>query len=162
MKRYLLALAILTISATGFAQDTEIKKLVLSVGAEGAIPVGDYKDAYSIGLGGTAQAEYMVAPKFGVTLNAGYINFSGENNIESVGQIPVLAGGRFYFVKDIYVSGQLGVSILTGGDDSESGFTYAPGIGAKFSVLDVTLKYTSTSINSFNFSNVGLRVAFNF
>ena len=169
MKKYLLAMAIMMIGATSFAQDTEEKKVVFSVGAEGAIPIGDSKDAYSAGFGATAQVEYMVAEKFGVTLNAGYINFSGKTYTipglgtvkgGSIGQIPILAGFRYYFIKDIYFSGQLGFSSFTKGGGTA--FTYAPGVGAKFSVLDVTLKYLGAPKNGATFSTVGLRVAYSF
>lgn len=169
MKKYLLAMAVVMIATTGFSQDTQVKKLVLSVGAEGALPIGDSKDVYSAGFGATAQAEYMIAEKFGVTLNAGYIHFSGKDYTlpvigtvkgSSIGQIPVLVGARYYFIKDIYLSGQLGFSSFT--KDGGTAFTYAPGIGAKFSVLDVTLKYLGATKDSETFSTVGLRVAFSF
>ncbi|RYE13927.1 MAG: hypothetical protein EOP45_20435 [Sphingobacteriaceae bacterium] len=166
MKKLFLAMAVAFISATSFAQENNVtsKKVGFSIGAELASPVGDLKNVSNFGFGGTLQGEYMASDMFGITLNTGYINyFSKYDNGRSVGQIPILAGARYYFIKDIYVSGQLGVSIIkVKGFDSESGFSYAPGIGIKVSVIDLTLKYLGTSLDGGNTSNVGLRVAVNF
>jgi hypothetical protein len=169
MKKLVLIVVIAFASASSFAQDTEKKNVVISVGAELAAPVGNLGDASSFGLGATAQLEYMATSNVGLTLNAGYINYFGKDytlpgygtqKYESLGQIPVLAGARYYFIKDIYISGQLGFSSFT--KDRGTGFSYAPGIGIKFSVLDATLKYLGTSRDGGSLSNVGLRIAYSF
>ena len=173
MKKLSLICALALASSGLFAQEnnTTSKKVGFSVGVELASPVGDLKDSHKFGIGGTAQVEYMVAQQVGITLNAGYISYSGKSQTflgttyknPALGQIPILAGVRYYFIKDIYVSGQLGVSVFkVKGADSESAFTYAPGIGIKVSLLDLTLKYMGASKNGSTLSNVGLRVAVNF
>jgi hypothetical protein len=169
MKKYLLFVAAAFGTASLFAQEVKSKKVIFSVGAEAAVPVGDYNSVSSFAFGGTAQAEYLASNKVGITLNSGYINYFGKRfdlpgygslKRESFGQIPVLAGIRYYFIKDIYVSGQLGISQVTKG--AGAGFTYAPGIGFKFSVLDATVKYMGVAFNGVTLSTVGVRVAYTF
>ena len=106
----------------------------------------------------------MIANKVGLTGNVGYINYAGKTingrKNASISQIPVLAGIRYYIVKDIYLSLQSGVSIFN--QDRGSAFTFAPGLGAKFSVIDATLKFMGASKDGGGLSTVGLRVAYSF
>lgn len=172
MKKVLLIAALTAVSFAGFAQDDKGgKKLSFSVGVEAALPIGDYADSYSIGIGGTVQGDYNVNDKFAITLNSGYITYSGKSidlgsgfgsiKISSLGVIPVLAGAKYSFTENIYGSAQLGMSFLSG-SGSGSGFTYAPGIGAKFSNFDILVKYTGISVTGGTFNNIGLRAAYNF
>jgi hypothetical protein len=85
--------------------------------------------------------------------------------------LPVLAGGRYYFLHKIYASLQAGTSFiiqppntkyaLSNGQGNE--FTFAPGIGYQFSkYIDALLKYQSANKNGINFSFTGLKIAYVF
>ncbi len=153
-------------TATTFAvqaQD-EAQPVAFSIGLEGALPVGNLAEVASFGIGGSAQVDLTVAPTLAITLNAGYISMSYKNAFGggSVGYIPVLGGIKYAFTEQVYGSAQLGATFY-----SESGggtsFTYAPGIGYKFSPnFDALLKYTGWSQKNVEAAAVGLRVAYTF
>lgn len=169
MKKQLLSILAVLIAGFSYAQETKtVKPVVLSIGAELASPVGDLDNSSDFGIGGSLQAEFMVKSNLGITVNAGYINYLGKKydtpigsvKAASISQIPLLAGVRYYLIKDIYVSGQLGASIFN--RDIGTAFTYAPGIGARASIFDLTLKYMGSNKNDASLSNVSLRVAVSF
>ena len=185
MKKLILSLVVITaaISANAQAKSSSSKmdqKLRFSLGAELAAPLGDFKKSSSFGFGGSVQGDYMVDPTFAITLNAGYINFSGKDytinypifgNVTvkgtSFGFIPVLGGIKYNFTPQFYGSAQLGVSFSTA-KNGGSNFTYAPGVGYKFSDnFDALLKYTGYSVKSGtggsnSLNTLGLRIAYTF
>lgn len=171
MKKVLLIAALTAVSFAGFAQDEKgaTKKFGFSVGVEAALPMGDFGDSYGFGIGGTVQADYNVNDKFALTLNTGYITYSGKTidlgiisiKNDALGLIPVLAGAKYSFSENVYGSAQLGVSIASG-SGSGSNFTYAPGVGVKFSNFDVLVKYTGISATGGSLNSIGLRAAYNF
>ena len=185
MKKLILSAAVIVAALGANAQKSEDSKpLKFSVGVEAALPLGDFGKAYSFGIGGSAQADYTVATDFALTLNAGYISFSGKTSTfpaitvagitipatsfkyPTQSYIPVLAGAKYNFTENLYGSAQLGVTFTTtsGVSGSSSTFTYAPGIGYKFTEnLDALVKYTGYSAKGGGSSStVGLRVAYTF
>jgi len=115
-------------------------------------------------------------------LNAGYLSYLpkkiGGEKLPSLGVIPILAGIEYNFTPQVFASAQLGYSIYTGkflsDDDLKmSGFSYAPGIGFRFTPnFSAMLKYQGTSAKvkydgggeseSGNISHLGLRIAYSF
>lgn len=179
MKKVFFIVALTAASFAGFAQDDKAasKPLSFSIGLEASLPFGDFADRYSFGIGGSAQADYKVADDLAITLNAGYISYSGKdqsitipglptinNKNEALGLVPVLAGAKYWFSPNIYGSGQLGLSFATGKGNSGSNFTYAPGVGFQFSQFDILVKYVgiSGSNGGSALNAVGLRAAYNF
>jgi opacity protein-like surface antigen len=173
MKKTILFIAIIGISFASFAQKKEedVQMLKLSVGLEAALPLGDFGKVSTFGIGGTAQADYKVTDDLALNLNAGYISFLPKSITvfgvtskgKAVGYIPILGGIRYYFSEQVFALAQLGVTIATASGTSTSLFTYAPGIGYKFSDnVDAALKYTGYSKNSINSSTIGLRIAYTF
>lgn len=161
MKNYLLSFALALLVANSFAQKVKDKPLSISIGVETVVPVTFFNDVNSFGLGASLLAEYRISKKFSATLNAGYVNYFGKTvdgyKYPSRRQISLLTGARYYFIKDVYVLGELGVSYfkpLYGGT-----LSYATGIGTKFKKLDLSLKYMGNKFNGPTFSNVSLRVA---
>ena len=174
----------LAVSTGLFAQKEskeDSKPLSFSIGVDGSLPLGTFGDSYNIGIGGSAQADYKVAESFAITLNAGYLTYSGKSYQTIVGinpitfqpiygtakyaafnLIPVLAGAKYWFSPNVYGSAQLGLSFASGNGNSGSNFTYAPGVGVKFSQFDVLLKYTGISGNGSSINAAALRAAFNF
>ena len=165
MKKTILIVAtFIAISLSAIAQnETSVKKdFKFSIGVNAGIPVGDIKPFSSFVIGGDLQGEYALAPTFGVTLSAGYLNFSGKSGISSSGFIPILLGGKYYFTDNVYGHAQFGISLSTE-KDGGSAFTYAPSIGYALSEkFDVALKYQSATKNSFNISFIGIRLAHSF
>lgn len=163
MKKVLFVAALAVASFSVNAQsDSKIK---FSLGAEVALPVGDLADVSSVGFGGSVQGDYNLDEQLALTLNAGYLNFTGKKiggiKLDNSSMIPVLAGIKYTFNGNVYASAQLGASFLS--DNGGTAFAYAPGIGYKFSPnFDALLKYNGWSKNNNSISAIGLRVAYTF
>ncbi len=173
MKKLLLMLAVVVASTACLkAQD---KPVALSIGVEGLVPVGDFGDTHNFGIGGTLQGEYKPADDLGLTVNLGYLTFSGKSvgnlKYKSAGLVPIMGGVKYYFSPKVYGHGQLGVAFGTNDivgalvdvDGKGSLFAYSPGIGIQISPqIDAEVKYLGLSQNSHNLNSAGLRLAYNF
>ena len=143
---------------------TAQKNLKFSVGGELGAVTGNLAKIYSVAIGGTGQLEYMIDKDLTLTANSGIIGLSGKNvpgssslKYKSTGIIPLLAGIKYYFMPNLYGSGQLGTSIFTKSGGGST-FTYIPGIGYKISEkLDALLKYSGYSSNGGTF---GIRLGY--
>ena len=100
MKKTFLSIALVLglISATTIANAQNGR---FSVGAEIALPMGDFADATSLGFGGSVRYEYPIGDNLGLCGTAGYLMFSGRSgNGVDLGDwtmIPVQAGLKYYF-----------------------------------------------------------------
>lgn len=172
MKKLFLSVIMITAVLSTNAQEKEqasSSKLKVSVGVETALPLGDFGDSYSFGIGGSVQTDYNFAENFDFTFNTGVITFLGktvsDSKVPSQTVIPVLIGSKYSVSENSYVLIQAGTAIFTasGGAKSESVFAYSPGFGYKFTQkMDALLKYTGFSRNGENISSVGLRLAYTF
>lgn len=173
MKKIILSLAIVAIAFTVNAQDKkkDAKEFKFSVGVEAGLPLGDFKETSSIGIGGSVMGEYAAAEAVGITISAGYITFSGKKidlggglgsfKFGSASIVPVLAGVKYYFSEQFYGHAQLGMSFLNAG--AGSAFTYAPTVGFMASEnIDISLKYQAFSKGGGTTSFLGLRIAYAF
>lgn len=168
MKKCILGFIVIFIVTSSFAQDKKEKKFNFSIGPELAVPVGDLANFASIGMGGSALAEYKPTEKFGITLGFGIINYAdktisttyGSNKYDTE-QIFASGGVRYYFTKKIYGSGQFGYSLFDTNGENSVPFTYAPGVGIRLGLLDATLKYMGTTERR-GADNINLRVALSF
>lgn len=182
MKKLFLSLAVIAATLGANAQTKATSSPIkVSLGVDAVAPFGDFAKSSKFGLGGSLQGDYNVDPTLAITLSAGYINFFGKDYTVSVpgtgnvtyksanfGLIPVLAGIKYSFTPQVYASGQLGVSFSTE-KDGGSNFTYAPGIGYKFSDnVDILAKYTGYSVKnsgngkSSSLNTAGIRLAYTF
>lgn len=174
MKKLLLSLALVAGLGLAANAQTEGAARKLSVGAEFGFPTGDNSKDNMI-VGGSLQYEHPVAKSFNITLSGGYLSnmLTGDTKKAyeslglktSMGYVPVKAGGKYYFGGNFYGAAELGATF---GTESGSGtaFTYAPGLGASFSLadkssLDFGVRYESWSNNG-TASFIGLRAAFAF
>ena len=136
-----------------------------SVGITGALPVGDFSDVSSFGLGIDAKYAYNFDEVIAATVSAGYNNFFVKDEWKSqgadktLGYIPVKAGVRFS-MGGLYAEPQVGVAFGTN-DGAGSAFTYAGQLGFMASRnLDLSLRYEGWSKNDIKSGFVGLRVAY--
>jgi hypothetical protein len=165
---------------------TSSNGIIYSIGVDAGLPTGSsFKDAYKWNLGGSIQADIpVIANSLYVTVNAGYDNVFGKNNIDGTGVdatniqlLPVKAGLKYFIVPHFYVQGEAGASFLLNKSDlnadKTAAFVYAPQVGYQFplggkSYLDAGVRYEGNSsfYNSANsdvkFNFVGLRVAYAF
>jgi hypothetical protein len=173
MKKLLLMIAVVLASTACLkAQD---KRVALSIGAEGMVPVGDFNNTHKFGIGGSLQAEYKPAADIGLTVSLGYLSFSGKSvgnlKYKNASFVPVMGGVKYYFSPKVYAHGQLGVAFgasdivgsLVHVNGKGSLFAYSPGIGFQLSPqIDAEIKYLGLSQNSYNLNSAGVRLAYNF
>ena len=159
-----------------------------SVGAELALPMGDFGDGYGIGFGGTVRYEHPIGDMMGIGLTAGYMTFSGKSVDDGLGgsvdnpnfnMIPAQAFFKYYFQEQqngFYGMINLGIhhsSIKTpefeilgvtyGGETvSSTDLSYAPEIGYHLANLDLGLRYQIIATEGSSTSYLGARVAYVF
>jgi hypothetical protein len=148
IKTATLLLTLLAISLGVRAQSTSgttANGIIYSAGVESGISAGNFNTAYRWNVGGSLQADIPVASQFYANINAGYLNFSGKNNIEGTGisapnirLLPAVAGLKYFPISIFYVQADAGAAfILNKGDlgyTKTVAFLYAPGVGARFPV----------------------------
>jgi len=186
MKKVAILVAILVVMCSMSSVAQTVGGWSIGVGAEGGIPMGDFSNFSSFGIGGTAWAGYNVDPNFVVGLRSGYVRFSGKDyNIGGVtvntsfGVIPIVAEGKYFFMPSgdtrVYGAADVGIYILSasasaGGvsaSTSESKLGFAPMLGAQFKAgdkmwVDVHGNYTviTTSGSSTSFVGFGVGLVF--
>ena len=182
--KQLLGLLVVTVLVTSLATaqfGPEKGKMTLGPALEGALPLGDFSDIASFGVGGTARFEYGLQPKLALTGNIGYIWFSGESTElydYSISAIPLIAGVKYSFAPQFFVSGELGFWFTTVSgdytgepipgipgytydasiDDSDTNFMLAPGVGYQNGPIEAVVRFWL--IDS-DLSNLSLMVAYN-
>lgn len=159
MKKLILAIAIVAVSAAGAQAQDASKSTTLSIAANVGIPT---TTGLSFAYGGDIQADFAVAPTTKITASAGYEGYTVKGGYTlNNGIIPLLGGVKFNLGEKAYGHGQLGYGVSTakGGGGS---FAYAPSIGYYLSQnFDASIKYLAFS-NHGTLGSVNLRLAYNF
>ena len=155
-------LAITTLSANAQKESSSSDGFKIGAGATVGLPLGTIKSYTSFVFGVDLQGEYPAAESVGITVSAGYLNFSGKSGAGSTGSIPVLAGAKIKFAEKVYGHAQLGMSFSTQSGGG-SAFTYAPSIGYQAAEnVDVSVRYQAATKSGSTNSFIGLRVGFTF
>ena len=161
MKKTALLIVVLVacLSVAAQAQDTYKPSWIVGMDLRGLLPMGDFEEVASFGVGGTLYAGYAFSPSIAVTARTGYI-YTGGKEIQdpgglpgtlqtNYGIVPLLGGVKFYFNEGdsrFYAAGEAGMFFLSGtteltnslggavssGSGSDSKFGYAPAVGAQF------------------------------
>ena len=144
--------------------------LSLSIGAEGVLPVGTFKDAgYKFGGGGSAKLAIPVASMLDVTISAGYIVF-GASKLEELNDagayafIPFKGGLKLRTSPGFYVEPQAGYTQtkLQNVSEGEGEFTYALNLGYLIgNAVDVAARYEAVATKGTSAKMIGLRLAYN-
>lgn len=142
-----------------------------SIGVDGGLPIGNFKNGYNWSIGGSLQADIpVVSNQLFVTVNAGYDNFFGKNDAITITSpegtvigtasapniqlLPVKAGLKFFVVPNLYIQGEAGVAFALNksnvGFDKSAAFVWAPQVGYQFQLgggnyIDAGVRYESTS-----------------
>lgn len=174
MKKLFLLTAIAGIFAFTNAsaqKDAAMNGPKLGIGAEFALPIGDFADGWKLGFGGSLLYQHPVAPNLNLTANAGYISFKSKElpiigGTINTGFIPVKVGARYFLAENFYINGELGAAFATGDNNGGTAFAYSPGVGVEFPVadkssIDLGARYEGWSNNG-SLSFIGIRAAFNF
>jgi len=158
-----LLLVLLTISFGLHAQSNSTKTaggIIYSAGLETGISSGNFNTAYRWNIGGSLQADIPVASQFYINVNAGYLNFTGKDNIHGTGVsapnirlLPATAGLKYFPISIFYVQADAGAAFILNKNDlgysKTAAFLYSPGIGARIPIggsssIDAGIKYEGT------------------
>lgn len=173
MKKVYFVLALTCISVLSYAQEGFHK---INVGAEVALPLGNFGNAYGVGFGATGKAFYGVSEKGDITGTLGYMRFGmkEDNNMVSgsMGMIPIMFGYRHDF-GGFYGEPQLGLMMVSSkvkfndmglglsglsGTHSQTKVSFGLGGGYMFGDWDLGARFQI--IDNLNF--LGLRIGYNF
>ena len=168
-------------SVSAFAQSTSNGMWNVGVGAEVGVPMGDFNNYSSVGFGEMGTVGYMVDQDLTVTGKIGFLSFSGKDqtitilghsttvSAGSVSVIPILVGGRYFFMPpaDMRIYGSADIGIYNIGNGGGSKFGFAPAVGAQFKAgdnmkVDVHADYTyiSTDVTSTTWLGIGVGLVF--
>ena len=178
---------LLSIAAVALAGSTMAQSPQLSLGVDLALPLGDFGDSYSLGVGPAVGFELPVGDNLGVIAQVSYDFLMAKSDvsdfIKSASMLPAQLGLKFYFSEQqagAYAQGLVGIhstSVTTedltilgitipGETFSSSNFSWAIGAGYQMEKLDIGLRYNSISPDSDAgddakaSSYIGLRVAY--
>ncbi|MBX2981948.1 MAG: outer membrane beta-barrel protein [Flavobacteriales bacterium] len=172
MKKITLGLAAFAFAGGLMAQSNQI-----SLGVDLAMPLGDFGDAYGLGVGPTAGFELPIGDNLGVTLQVSYDILMPKSEvkdfIKSASMLPAQLGLKYYFQdqqEGFYGHAQLGIhSVSTKSEEittpgvpalgipdrvtpsqttSSTNFSWAIGVGYQLEKLDLGLRYNSISPDS--------------
>ncbi len=170
-----LCTALLTLG-TVQAQTTQ-----LSIGADAMLPVGDFSERASFGVGPALGVEFPAGERAGLVVQLAYNFMTAQDdaNIDSWTIMPIQAGGKFYFQenqKGAYGSLMLGlhnqnvttkeidggplVGTIPSVKESETDFSWAVGLGYQLEKLDIGARYNAISDSNAKWGYFGFRVAY--
>jgi outer membrane protein W len=187
MTKYNTFLAAIALCAgvTAQAQSPQV-----SLGVDLALPVGDFGDFYSLGVGPAAGFELPVGDNLGVTAQISYQFLMTKSDysdlVKSSSMLPAQVGLKYYFQdqqEGFYGHGMLGIhsnsvttedqtftvlgqtTTIEGSTESSTNFSWGIGAGYMMEKLDIGLRYNSISPDSDiegakSSSYIGLRVAY--
>jgi hypothetical protein len=171
------------LAANAFAQESPASRgLQLSIGVEGALPIGSFKNqsGYKFGGGGSAKLAIPVASVLDFTLSAGYLTFSSSklntlyNNKNTFTAIPFKAGLQLHTRGGLYFEPQVGFTqTKISGFEGSGVFTYAGNVGFLISkAVDIAVRYeamasrkgqaiTGATTSDVSAKFIGARLAYN-
>lgn len=169
---------ILLIAVAGFLMFNNVNaqskpgESTIGLGLDAAFPIGDYKNVADYGLGFSVLYQKPVSQNLSITGNVGYLRFHGPAIFSNIkykeGYVPIKGGARYFVVKQLFFTGEIGVAIPTAnGYGSGTAFIYTPGLGTKFPVskngtLDIGLRYENWARSNSTRSFAGIRAGYNF
>jgi len=172
---------ILMVLGLAFSTSTFAQNGRFSLGAELALPMGDFADFSSIGFGGSLRYEYPVSDNIGLTGTVGYLIFGGkaEGDFDGIdySMIPIQIGGKYYFTENqngMYFGVEVGVHSLKaeytedfGGSEisvstTSTELSYAPALGYHLANVDIGLRYQMIATEGESTSYLGIRLAYVF
>jgi hypothetical protein len=167
MKKLLLVATFAFASLLGAKAQSDASGFHFGAGINLGLPIGDFGDFWSFGIGVEAQGEYMFSEKFSGVVNSGYTSFFGKDlgngvKADAVGLIPILAGVRVYPSSQFFIGARAGLGIFTGNGSSNTGFSYRPEIGYNGGAVQVALSFNGWSKDGGSLNHIGLTAIYVF
>jgi hypothetical protein len=157
--------------------------VIYSVGVEGGYATSSIRNFNKWSLGGSIQADIPTSKDLFLTVNAGYDNIFGRNNVlgtagsaNDINLLPVTAGLKYFPFSKFYVQGSAGAAFALNkhevGFDRSAAFVYAPEVGVQLPLggknfIDAGVRYQGSTLYTSDVSAskvnfIGLRVAYAF
>jgi hypothetical protein len=160
-----ITLSIIAVLAFGFAnaQDGHFK-----VGAHVGLPMGDFKDSFSVNLGADVAYLWNIADKFSAGATTGYTTYlaksytfsDGFNSYkikgDAAGFIPVAATAQYSITDNLFVGADLGYAIYAGSGDGDGGVIYQPKFGYQAEKFEVYAAYKGISADGGTVSSINV------
>jgi len=169
MKKVFLAATFVVASFMGaYAQPAE--GFQFGAGLRASLPIGDFSDSYSFGIGAELQGEYGISDMISAVATTGYTSFfakkislpgGGSIKPDALGYIPILVGARVYPSSNFFIGGQVGYGVFTG-SGSSGAFNYQPQVGYNAETFQVALNYNGLSKSGTTSSHIGLSAIYKF
>lgn len=178
-KLFAIALATMVVAGLAFGQGMPGKGMMsLGIGGELSIPTAsDFSDANGMGFGGSGRFQYGLENNVTLYGTIGYMYWPEKEDVSGFDYkltgLEFLAGGKYGFGKGFYGLAELGICSFTAsveytdpftgqsfsGDESESKFMLAPGVGYAWQGLTIEAKYY---LLDSDFANLRFRVGYDF
>jgi len=155
------------------AQSIQKGKLRFGIGADGLLPVGNFSNSSSFGLGITPRLQYGITNNVALTFTTGFYHFFPKDMYAASNSqlykyhwdtdlIPVKAGIKVFVTSHIYVNAEagLGFQVDNGGGDSK--WMASGGAGYANKRWDFGIRYENFAANGYRNGLIGLRVAYGF
>ncbi len=174
MKKVMFVLMFALLVSSVFAGE-----MSFGVNGELALPMGDFGDSAGMGFGGSVQGEYGINEQLIGTASVGYLMWNGKDEWEDMNFkwscIPIKAGAKYNIGESgLYGIFELGMYMFAfefdyefmgysvKGDDTESEFGFAPGVGYQMPIgesmkLDISAQYEIAGDFDFLGIDIGLR-----
>lgn len=163
------AIAILSLNSAFSQQENSAMPILgltsdsnFTIGINGGIPVGDFKEYSTFNLGADVAYRYGLSEQFELGGLVGYSHFFGDSGeegefsweVEDVQFLPLAATARFN-TGSFFLGGDIGYAVGIN-DGNEGGFYYRPLVGYNFGKLGVIASYSGISRDSFIVASVNL------
>ena len=168
------------VCATSLFLSVTDSKAQFSVGAELALPAGNFSNSSNPGIGASIRYDANLVEKLNWTASAGFLVFGGKTYLGGAygnfSIIPLVGGVKYYFMEaneGPYAAADLGLNIInysvanpnqgngngvTFGSASTARIGFAPGIGYRVGSWDFTGRINVMS----DFTYPGVRAAYVF
>jgi hypothetical protein len=158
MKKVVLSLAIAALALGANAQKKEASKGSMGthfgIGINANLPIGDYSDFYSFGVGGQVSAEHNFSENFSGLASLGYTTYVGKTvdygtikvKYASAGFIPVMVGARYYAAPQFFLGAKVGYAVGAN-TGNKGGFAYEPQVGFNSERFQASVGYNGVSLS---------------
>ena len=174
-----ITLTVLAVFALTFANAQDKKESTGSNDSAGfklginlGLPLGDIKDAYSVGLGVDLAYMWPISDGFQLGVTTGYAHYLGKTEdvdtgfgIVSVknddaGFVPVAASAQISLGENFFLGADLGYAIGVSPSGNNGGLLYQPKVGYQMGNVGIYAGYKGISVTGGTFSSVNLGVNF--
>jgi hypothetical protein len=180
MKKLLLSIAVLCTTAIVSKAQMAAGDFHFGAGIHLGLPVGDFHNVSSFGIGGELQGEYAFTENVTGVATTGYTYFAGKSFDDGIGgtykanygHIPIIVGARYYATEQVFFGAQIGyghysvsvsgTNIGNGASGGSGGFEYRPQVGYNANPIQFILSYDGTSVSGGTFSQIGLSALYTF